>query len=134
MQLLGSLGAVGLAGALTVLLWLGTSTGGKLKPLSWGACLFLSMVAGASYKAAGPPFDVVSDLVNDLIGTSGQVLPGYSMPAFALTLAIIILFKKLSTRQVSMLGIVFWYVASGAGGVWGIVAVKIALIASNLAS
>lgn len=131
-SLLGSLGTAGLAVALTVLLWLGTTSGGKIKPLGWGVCLALSMIAGAAFKAAGTPFDLISNLVNDLVGLTGQVVPGFTMPAFALTMLIVILFKRLTTRQVAMLGVVFWYIASGAGGAWGILASKIALIAHSL--
>lgn len=133
-SVLGSLGTVGLAVALTALLWFGTKPGGKAKPLSWGMTLFLAMIAGASYKAAGPPFDLISDLANDLIVQAGTVMPGYTVPAMALTLVILLMFMKLSTRQVAWLGILVWYVASGADGAWGIVAQKIALIAQSLAS
>jgi hypothetical protein len=133
-SILGSLGTVGVAGALTILLILGTTTGGKLKPLGWGMTLFLAMIAGSAYKAAGSPFNLVSSLVNDGIGMFNDVLPGYSMAAIALTLAIIIASKKLTTRQVAVIGIIFWYVASGAGGAWGIVAEKVSLIMQSVAS
>jgi hypothetical protein len=133
-SILGSLGTVGVAGALTVLLILGTTTGGKLKPLGWGMTLFLAMIAGSAYKAAGTPFDLVSSLVNDGIGMATDVMPGYSMAAIALTMAIVIAYKKLTTRQVAVMGVIFWYVASGAGGAWGIVAVKIGLIMQSFAS
>lgn len=134
MTILGSLGTVGLAVALTFLLILGTKSGGKVKPLGWGATLVLSMIAGAAYKAAGQPFDLVSSLVNDAISLTGEVLPRYSMPGMALTLLIVILWAKLSTRQVAMIGIAFWYVASGADGAWGIVADWIQLVATRVAS
>lgn len=133
-QILGSLGTVGLAGALTALLWFGTKGGGKASPLGWGATLILSTIAGAAYQAAGTPFNLVSYLVNDLIGLTGDVLPGYTLAGLALTLVVLILFMKLSTRQVAMTGIAFWYVASGADGAWGIVADKVQLIAQSLAS
>ncbi|MER5688604.1 hypothetical protein [Streptomyces sp. NPDC002205] len=133
MDFLPALGAVGLADALTALLWFGTSAGGKMKPLSWGACLVLSMIAGAAYNAAGPPFDIMSGLVRDGLGMFSSVFPGYSMAGLALTLLIVILYKELTTRGVSMLGIVFWYVASGSGGGFAIVAAKIAVIMRGLA-
>lgn len=132
-SILGSLGAVGLAGALTVLLILGTTTGGKMKPLGWGTCLVLSMIAGSAYKAAGSPFDLVSSLVTDGIALFISVMPGYSLAAISLTLVVVLAYMKLTTRQVSVLGIVFWYVASGAGGAWSIVAEKVALIMQSLA-
>lgn len=134
MSILGSLGTVGVAIALTALLLFGTKPGGKVKPLSWGVTLFLSMIAGSAYEAAGTPFNLVSQAVHDLIGLTGEVFPGYSMPALALTLLITMMWVKLTTRQVAVLGIVFWYVASGADGAWGIVAEKIALIAQHVAS
>jgi hypothetical protein len=133
-SILGSLGTVGLAAAITAFLILGTKKGGKAQPLGWGVTLFLALIAGAAYKAAGPPFDLVSKLANDLIVQAGNVLPGYTMPGMALTLVAFLMFAKLSTRQVACCGIFGFYVASGAGGAWGIVAEKIALIAQSLAS
>ncbi|MEU0060734.1 hypothetical protein [Streptomyces sp. NPDC006334] len=132
---LGSLGIVGLAGVLSVILWFGTqdNEGGKLKPLGWGWIVLLSLIAGASFKAAGPPFSFVSDLVNDLIRMFGKAFPGYSMPGIALTLIALLLWKKMTRRQVAMTSIVFFYVASGAGAGYGIVAERIREIAMGLA-
>ncbi|MCX4550556.1 MULTISPECIES: hypothetical protein [unclassified Streptomyces] len=134
MQFLPALGSVGLAGALTALLLLGTSTGGRMKQLGWGACLVLSMIAGSAYKAAGAPFDLVSSFVHDSIGLFADVFPGYSLAAIGLTLVIVIFYMKLTTRGVSMLGIFFWYVAADAGGSFGVVADKIAVIMQSLAT
>ncbi|MBA4865935.1 hypothetical protein H1V43_32240 [Streptomyces sp. PSKA54] len=122
----GNLGIVGLAVALTVLLLVGIKGGGKVKPLGWWPCLVLGMLAGSSYAAAGGIFRIVPDLVGSLLGAAQGIIPGVTMPAVALTLAIVILFKKLSTQQVAVLGIIFWYAASGAGGVWGTVSQSIA--------
>ncbi|MEU0181463.1 hypothetical protein ABZ312_09765 [Streptomyces sp. NPDC006207] len=130
---LGSLGTVGVALALSALLLLGTQPGGRLKPLPWGACLVLSMVAGSAFKAAGPPFSFVSDLVGDGIGLTQGIMPGLTMPALALTMVIIILWKKLTLRGISIMGIAFWYVAAGAGGAWGILADRIHDIAQSAA-
>jgi hypothetical protein len=132
-SILGTLGPVGLAVALTALLWFGTKSGGKAKPLGWGATLTLAMIAGSAYKAAGPPFDLASTLANDLVGIGSDVLPGYTLPGMSLTVVILLMYMRLSTRQVAMVGIFLVYVASGAGGVWGIGADKIALIAQRLA-
>jgi hypothetical protein len=129
----GNLGTVGLALALTVLLIVGIPGGGKLKPLGWWPTLILSMLAGSAYKAAGGIFKLVPDLVGSLIDTVNNVLPGVTMPALALTLAIFILFKKLTTRQVGYLGIAFWYVAAGAGGTWAYLSDAIANLGANLA-
>jgi hypothetical protein len=122
----GNLGIVGLAVALTVLLLVGIKGGGKVKPLGWWPCLILGMLAGSAYAAAGGVFKLVPDLVGSLLSVAQGIVPGVTMPAVALTLTIIILFKKLEKVQVALLGIVFWYAASGAGGLWGTVAKSIA--------
>lgn len=127
-----NLGPVGLAFVLTVLLVFGIPGGGQLKALGWWPTLILSMLAGSSYKAAGGVFGVVPDFVGSLISTARGAVPGLSMPALALALAIFILFKKLTTKQVGMLGIVFWYVAAGAGGSWSYVSDTIAHLGVNL--
>ncbi|UOB09091.1 hypothetical protein MQE23_08500 [Streptomyces sp. HP-A2021] len=122
----GNLGIVGLAVALTVLLLVGIKGGGKVKPLGWWPCLILGMLAGSSYAAAGGVFKIVPDLVGSLLNVAQSIVPGVTMPAVTLTLAIIILFKKLTKEQVTLLGLVFWYAASGAGGIWGTVSESIA--------
>lgn len=129
----GNLGPVGLALVLTVLLVFGIPGGGQLKPLGWWPTLLLSMLAGSAYKAAGGLFKIVPDLVGSLIGTVNSVLPGATMPAIALALAIFILFKKLTTKQVGLLGIAFWYVAAGAGGTWSYLSDSIAHLGTSLA-
>lgn len=117
---------ISLAVVLTALLVFGIPGGGRLKPLGWWPTLILSMLAGSAYKAAGGPFGVVPDFVGTLIGTAKGVLPGLTMTALALSLAIFILFKKLTTKQVGLLGILFWYVAAAAGGPWAYVSDSIA--------
>ncbi|MFB6680273.1 hypothetical protein ACFCWG_49430 [Streptomyces sp. NPDC056390] len=44
-------------------------------------------------------------------------------------MAIVIGFKKLTTKQVALVGIVFFYAATGAGGVWGQVAAAVTKLA-----
>ncbi|MFF4552737.1 hypothetical protein [Streptomyces sp. NPDC001422] len=127
-----NLGPVGLAFVLTILLIFGIPGGGQLKALGWWPTLILSMLAGSAYKAAGGPFGIVPDFVGSLINTARGVVPGLSMPALALGLAIFILFKKLTTKQVGVLGIIFWYVAAGAGGSWSYVSDTIAHLGVNL--
>lgn len=129
----GNLGTVGLALVLTVLLIFGIPGGGQLKPLGWWPTLILSMLAGSAYKAAGGLFQLVPDLVGSLIDTVNKVLPGVTMPALALALAIFILFKRLTTKQVGYLGIAFWYVAAGAGGTWAYLSDAIGNLGANLA-
>jgi hypothetical protein len=129
----GNLGTVGLALALTVLLLVGIPGGGKLKPLGWWWTLLFSMLAGSAYKAAGGIFKVVPDLVGSLIGQINTLMPGVTMPALALTTLIVLLFKKLTTRQVALIGISFWYIAAGAGGTWSYLSDSIANLGTNLA-
>jgi hypothetical protein len=129
----GNLGPVGLAVVLTVLLLVGIPGGGKLKPLGWWPTLIFSMLAGSAYKAAGGFFKVVPDFVGSIIDTVNGIIPGLTMPALALATAIFILFKRLSTKQVGMLGIFFWYIAAGAGGTWSYVSDSIANLGANLA-
>ena len=123
---------ISLALVLTVLLGCGIPGGGQLRPLGWWPTLILSMLAGSAYKAAGGPFQFIPDLIGSLIGTVSKVLPGVTMTALALSLGIFILFKKLTTRQVGYLGIVFWYVAAGAGGSWSYVSDSIANLGASL--
>lgn len=129
----GNLGIVGLAVALTVLLLVGIKGGGKVKPLGWWPCLILGMLAGSAYAAAGGVFQLVPDLVGAGLDVAQGIVPGVTMPAVALTLAIVILFKRLDTRQVAILGIVFWYAASGAGGLWGTLSDAIANLGQQVA-
>lgn len=121
-SIFGNLGPVGLAVVLTVLLIVGIPGGGKLKPLGWWPTLILSMLAGSAYKAAsdaaGAPFKIVPDLVGSIIRTVNGMVPGMTLPALALAVAIVVLFKRLSTKQVGIIGIFFWYVAAAAGGSW----------------
>lgn len=123
---------ISLALVLTVLLIFGIPGGGQLRPLGWWPTLILSMLAGSAYKAAGGPFKFIPDLIGSLIGTVSKVLPGVTMAALALSLAIFILFKKLTTKQVGLLGILFWYVAAGAGGPWGYVSDSFAGLGASL--
>lgn len=128
----GNLGPVGLAFVLTVLLLVGIPGGGQLRPLGWWPTLFLSMLAGSSYRAAGGIFKIVPDFVGSIIGTINGVIPGVTMPALALATAIFILFKKLTTKQVGILGIFFWYIAASAGGTWSYASDSIAHLGANL--
>lgn len=131
-DVLGSIGTVGLAVALTALLIFGTKGGGKLNPLGWWTTLIVAMLAGSAYYAAGTPFTIVSDLVSALIGLVQGVTPGITVSGIAFFLVIVILWARLTTRQVAITGIVFWYVASGAGGIWGTVAESIEGIAQRV--
>ncbi|WP_320784173.1 hypothetical protein [Streptomyces sp. CRN 30] len=122
MNVFGNLGPVGLAVALTALLIWGVPGGGQLKPLGWWTTVLVAMLAGSAYKAAGGPFGVVPDLVGSLIGFAQGFFKGLTMPAIALSLLIFMLYKKLTTRQVGYVALVFFYVATGAGGNWTYIA------------
>jgi hypothetical protein len=128
----GNLGPVGLAVVLTALLIFGIPGGGKLKPLGWWPTLLFSMLAGSAYKAAGGIFQIVPDFVGSVIATINGFIPGVTMPALALSTLIFILFKKLTTKQIGVLGIFFWYIAAGAGGSWSYISEAIANMAANL--
>jgi hypothetical protein len=118
----GHLGTVGLAAALTCLLIFGVPGGGKLKPLGWWTTVFVAMLAASSYKAAGGPFTVVPDAAGTVIGFLQGFLKGLTMPALALCVLIFMLFKKLTTKQVGFTALLFFYIATGAGGTWTYVA------------
>lgn len=118
MNIFGDLGTVGLAAALTVLLFVGIPGGGKLKPLGWWTTLLVAMMAGSAYKAAGGMFQIVPDAVGSLIAFTQGFVKGITLPAIALCLLIVILWKKLTTKQVAVIALIFFYVAAGAGGNW----------------
>jgi len=117
-SIFGNLGTVGLALALTVLLFVGIPGGGKLKPLGWWTTVFVSMLAGSAYKAAGGMFKVVPDFVGWLVSFAQGFWRGATMPSLAVCLLIIMLWKKMTTKQVAIVSLIFFYVAAGAGGNW----------------
>jgi hypothetical protein len=117
----GDLGTVGLALVLTVVLLVGIPGGGRIKPLGWWTTLFIAMLAGSSYAAAGGMFRIVPDMVHSLINFAHGFVKGATMPAFATCLLAVILWKKMTTKQVAMVALIFFYVAAGAGGNWAYV-------------
>lgn len=129
----GTLGTAGVATVMTVLLLVGIPGGGKVKPLGWWPCLVGGMLAGSAYYAAGGIFKIVPDLVNSGLKAAQSLVPGATMASIALCLAIVILFKKLSTKQVAVLGIIYWYAASASGGTLGTVAEAIEGIRQQVA-
>ncbi|WP_433341671.1 hypothetical protein [Streptomyces sp. CA-253872] len=133
MSFLTGIGIFGLAAVLTVALFFGTreGEGGKVK-LSWGTSALLALLAGSCYKAAGFPFDILSSLITDAIRLIGAAFPKLTMPALALLLIALALFKKWSRREISLVMIFFFYVASSADGAYGIVAARIAAMAKGL--
>lgn len=127
-----NLGPVGLAFVLTLLLVFGIPGGGQIRALGWWQTLFASLLAGSSYKAAGGAFKIVPDFVGSIINTIVETF-GVSLPALALGTAIFLLFKKLTTKQVGIIGIFFWYIAAGAGGSWAYLSDSIANVTAGLA-
>lgn len=122
------LGIGGVAIGLTIALWYGTGSGGKFS-LSWAWTLFLAMVAGCAYKAAGEPFTWISDLVLDGSQMAGGLFQKLTMAGIAMGALLIVLFRKNSLRGVAMLGIIFTTVAADAGGPFGYIAGRFEYIA-----
>mgnify|MGYP006158961481 CR=1 FL=1 len=118
----GNLGTVGLAVVLTVLLVFGIKGDGKLKALGWWSTVLVSLLAASSYKAAGGIFTIVPDAAGSVIDLLRSVLKGVTMPALTLSVAIFMLFKKLTTSQVALTSFVFFYLVSDAGGSWSYIA------------
>lgn len=114
----GDLGTVGLAAALTCLMVFGIPGGGKLKPLGWWTTVFVAMIAASAYKAAGGMFKMVPDAAGTVIGFLNGFVKGMTMPALALCFLIFLLFAKLTTRQVAVVALLFFYITSDAGGAW----------------
>ncbi|MFJ9128924.1 hypothetical protein ACIRJS_32965 [Streptomyces sp. NPDC102340] len=114
----GDLGPVGIALVLTVLLIVGIPGGGKLKPLGWWTTLLVALLAASAYKAAGGPFNIVPDAAGTVINFLRGLTKGATMPALALSTAIVMLYLKLSTKQLGFVTLVFFYLAQGAGGNW----------------
>lgn len=116
--MLGDLGSVGIALVLTALLIFGIPGDGKLKPLGWWTTLLVAMLAASAYKAAGPPFTVVPDAAGTVIDFLRGFMKGVTMPALATCVAIFVLYKKLTTKQLGYTALLFFYLAQGAGGNW----------------
>lgn len=134
-SVLGTLGPVGFALVLAIVLWVGTKGGGgKAKSLTYGWTLFLALLAGASLKAGGWPFNLIPALCADMVGLLAEMIPGLTMPALTLGLVALLMWFKLSTRQVAFMGIFLFYCATGADGFAGTLAGKIAQLAQHLAA
>jgi hypothetical protein len=117
--LIPALGVPSLAVFVTALLIVGTRENktGPLKPLPWGLVLFLSLLAGALYVAAGWPFNIVPQLVmGDLLGLVTAFKPGIKVPALALVLLAVIGWVGLTRRQMAVAGIVLFYLLAGSSG------------------
>ncbi|MEU2264999.1 hypothetical protein ABZ568_00795 [Streptomyces olindensis] len=136
-SLIPPLGMATLAFVLTVVLIVGTkeTKQGKAKPLGWWAVLILSLLAGASFVAAGWPFDLVPKLVmGDLLGLVSAIKPGLKVPGLALALMAVLAWVGLTRRQVAVIGLILFYLLAGSGGSLGELAEKLRGIAENFAS
>ncbi|MFC8332772.1 hypothetical protein [Streptomyces olivaceus] len=135
MSFLAGVGVFGFAAILSVVLWFGTkdNEGGKLGPLSWGWIVFLALLAGSSYQVVdGFPFNILTALLNDLMGIIGVAIPELTLPALGLIIVAFLAFKKNSRRGIAMLCIFLVFVASDAGGPLEEVATRIKTIATDL--
>jgi hypothetical protein len=135
MSFLQGVGVFGFAALLAVILWFGTKDGGggKVGPLGWGWIVGLSLLAGASFQAAGGfPFNLLTSLLNDVLGLIGVAIPELTLPALGLILIAILAFRKNTRRGVAMLAIFLMFVASDAGGPLETVATRITTIATKL--
>jgi hypothetical protein len=132
-SILGSLGPVGLAVVLTFALLLCTTKGAHAKPMGTGLTVIVSLIAGASYAGAGPPFDTINHGIDDGVEMVLSIVPGMTMPALSLCLVIAMFWFRVTTRTLGMMGVVLYYLASNSGGAWGTLSAKILLISQGLA-
>jgi hypothetical protein len=135
MSFLQGVGVFGFAAILAVILWFGTkdNEGGKLGPLSWGWIVGLSLLAGASFQAAGGfPFNLLTALLNDALGIIGVAIPELTLPALGLILIAVLAFRKNTRRGIAMLCIFLMFVGSKSGGPLEEVATRITTIAKDL--
>ncbi|KUN37728.1 hypothetical protein AQJ30_15705 [Streptomyces longwoodensis] len=136
-SLIPPIGIVSFALVITAVLILGTrkrDPEAKGKPLGWWWTLGLSMLAGASYTAAGWPFNVVPKLImGDMVGLATAVVPGVTLSGIALLFLAVLIWVGLTRRQVAVIGIILVHIMAGAGGGFGTLAQRIHAIAVHLA-
>ncbi|MFD6935262.1 hypothetical protein ACFWAP_03770 [Streptomyces goshikiensis] len=128
MGFIGALGVGGAALSLTAVLWVGTSGGGGWgKQLTWKWALFISLLTGAAWKSAGDPIGV-SGLVGEAVSIGNAIVPGVTVAALGVILLAVIIWKKLTLRGISMLGIFFFFVMSATSGTFG----KVSAVITNI--
>ncbi|MEI5526864.1 hypothetical protein ACKI16_23745 [Streptomyces scabiei] len=135
MSFLQGVGVFGFAALLAVILWFGTkdNEGGKLGPLPWGWIVGLALLAGASFQAVdGFPFNIITALLNDLLGIIGVAVPELTLAALGLILIAVLAFRKNTRRGVAMLCIFLVFVGSDAGGPLEEITTRITTIATKL--
>ncbi|QPL14128.1 membrane protein [Streptomyces phage TurkishDelight] len=135
MSFLQGVGVFGFAALLAVILWFGTkdNEGGKLGPLPWGWIVGLALLAGAAFQAVdGFPFNIITALLNDLLGIIGVAIPELTLASLGLILIAVLAFRKNSRRGVAMLCIFLVFVGSDAGGPLEEITTRITTIATKL--
>lgn len=120
----GSIGAGGLALALTVLLVLGCRGRGKIR-LETGKAKLVGFAAGTAYMAAGavwanPEKFTQQSLAGLGVGQSGGPFGTIGMGAIALLLLIIMYFAPLKPGRAGILCILAAIVWATAGGLWAL--------------
>ncbi|MGA5497756.1 hypothetical protein ACPCSP_25670 [Streptomyces cinereoruber] len=126
MSVISGLGTLGVSLALVLVLWFGTGKNagsGKMPALGWGATFFLALLAGSGLAVSGDPLKfrgAVQDLLSFLnkIGSSLQA-GGVTMAGLAVLILVIVLYKKMTTRILAVLGILLFFAAGSAGGTMG---------------
>jgi hypothetical protein len=118
----GNLGTASLAAALTCLMIFGIPGGGKIKPLGWWTTVIRRHARGQLLQSRRRHLHRRPRRRGDRHRFAGSIVKGIAMPALALCLAIFLLFKKLTTKQVGVTALLFFYVASSAGGIWSYLA------------
>lgn len=123
MSVIAGLGTFGVAAILITLLILGTGKNagsGRAPALGWGAVFFLSLLAGSALAAAGDPLKfrgLVQDLLSFLNEIGAEAGGGtITMAGLAVLLLVIIFYKKLTTRAVACLVILFSFTAGSTNG------------------
>lgn len=134
-QLLGSLGAGGLALALTVLLILGIKGKGKRK-LSSTAAMVIAFVAGTMYAGAGGiwawPAQLISQgLLGVGVGRGDGPFGEVGMGAIATIIAVVIWFAGLRPARSAIVGIIAATVWAAAGGIWIVPSEVVATVATS---
>lgn len=128
-DLLGSLGAGGVAFVLTLVLILGTRPK-SAHTLPKNVALVVGLAAGTAWMGAGQVWGMPNDLVltglSALgIGSGGGQFGEIGMGAIALGLAVIAYLVRLQSRTAGITGVVMASVFSLAGGAWAAAALTV---------
>jgi hypothetical protein len=134
-ELLGSLGAGGLALVLTTVLILGTRDGSKhtLKPAV--ACV-IGLCAGTVWMSAGQLWGLPDDMVMGALTaiTETKVMGDVGTGAIALVLVAVVYLVQLKARAAGVTGAVMASVFAIAGGGWAMVSSSIGQMFAEFAA